>query len=177
MDDMLDCERAGPLVARQADGALAPEERRALEAHLAVCPGCRDAIETQRLVRSVLAERPLLEPSPALSARIAADIAAEFSWLGVADWRRWTLRLAPLAAGLIIAALAWSQGSATPSAPAGAPNLTPIVETWLMGDRTEGLPATAVFLESDVSPETLILTVLQSAPDDALETGRQDPTK
>jgi len=177
MDDMLDCERAGPLVARLADGALAPEARASLETHLATCPTCRDAVEAQRLVRVVLAGRPLVEPSPALSARIAADIAAEFSWLGVADWRRWTLRLAPLAAGLIIAALAWSQGTTATSATPGSPTLAPIVETWLMGDRTEGLPATAVFWEADVSPETLILTVLQSAPDDALETGRQDPTK
>jgi len=173
MDDLLTCERATPLLARLADGALGGAERAALHRHLARCAACRAAAEAQADVREVLAARPVEAAPPWLAARIAAEIAAEPGLLGVADWRGWTIRLAPLAAGLLIVAFIW--GGRTTPAPASA-SLSPIVETWVMGDRTDGLPATAVFWQSDVSADTLLMTVLSAGPDDTLETP-QDATK
>ncbi len=174
MDETLTCERAKPLLARLADGALDGAARVALEGHLAGCAACRVEREAQREVLTVLRARPAAEAPPWLAARISAEIAAESGLLGLADWRGWTLRLAPLAAGLLIAALVWGGLSSTSSP---GVSLSPIVETWVMGDRTDGLPATAVFWQSDVSADTLLMTVLRSGPDDTLEAQPQDATK
>jgi hypothetical protein len=174
MDETLTCERAKPLLARLADDALDGAGRAALDGHLLRCAACRAEAEAQRAVLAVLRARPAAEAPPWLAARIFAEIAAESGLLGVADWRGWTFRLAPIAAGLLIAALVW--GGLPSTSPAGV-SLSPIVETWVMGDRTDGLPATAVFWQSDVSADTLLMTVLRSGPDDTLDTQPQDATK
>lgn len=170
---MLTCEQATPLVARMADGALEDDDRAALDHHLAACATCRAALETQRAVATVLRARPQAAAPATLAARLAAEIAIESAWLGVADWRGWSVRLAPIAAALVLAAVLWGGGrQAQPAA-----SLAPIVETWMMGDRTDGLPATSVFWQADVSADTLLVTVLRSGPDDVLETGTQDVTR
>jgi len=177
MDDLLTCERAAPLLARLADGALDGAGRAALDRHLARCAACRAEAEAQGEVRAVLRARPEEAAPPWLAARIAAEIAAESGLLGVADWRGWTLRLAPIAAGLLLAAFLWGgRASTSATSTSTSASLSPIVESWAMGDRTDGLPATAVFWQSDVSADTLLMTVLSSGPDDTLETP-QDATK
>ena len=163
---MLNDEQCDPLLARLADGSLDDAERASLDAHLAGCARCRAEAEAQRAVFAALSARPPATPPFDLAARIAAEIARESSWLGIADWRGWSFRLAPLAAGLVLAAFLWD--GRTASAPELTPSLTPIVEVWMMGDR-DGLPATSVCWQSDVTAATLISTVLRSAPDDVLE--------
>jgi putative zinc finger protein len=46
-------ERLTPYV----DGQAAPDERRAMDAHLAACPPCRDQAEAERAARDVIRER------------------------------------------------------------------------------------------------------------------------
>jgi len=123
-------------------------------------------MSAQQAVVSVLGARPAAPVPAGLAARIAAEIALEAGWLGVADWRGWSFRLAPVAAGLILAAFLW--GGVTEPAAEAAGSLTPIVETWLMGEG-DGLPATSVFWQQDVTADTLLSTVLRAAPDDVLE--------
>jgi len=164
---MLSCDRTAPLLARLADGDLGDDERAALAAHLDGCARCRAEADAQHAVAAVLGARPAAPVPAGLAARIAAEIALESGWFGVADWRGWSFRLAPVAAGLMLAALLWGGRTAAPAAePSGS--LTPIVETWLMGER-DGLPATSVFWQQNVTAEALLTTVLRSAPDDVLE--------
>jgi hypothetical protein len=54
-------------------------------------------------------------------ARVNARIDATAGWLGLADFRLWTLRLAPAAAALGLIGVFWSVPSASSSAPASAP--------------------------------------------------------
>jgi len=163
---MLSCDQTAPLLARLADGDLGEDERAAVAAHLDACARCRAEMEAQQAVATVLGARPAAPVPAGLAARIAAEIALESGWFGVADWRGWSFRLAPLAAGLVLAAFLW--GGPTAPAAESSESLTPIVETWLMGER-DGLPATSVFWQQDVTADTLLATVLRSAPDDVLE--------
>ncbi|MFQ5696547.1 MAG: anti-sigma factor family protein, partial [Terriglobia bacterium] len=48
---------------------LGAEERAALEAHLGVCPACREAAAELGRLRAVLDQRPGREPSPELLVR------------------------------------------------------------------------------------------------------------
>ena len=163
---MLSHEQAAPLLARRADGGLDDDERAAVDAHLERCAPCQAEARAQQAVVAVLRGR-LPAPVPAgLAARIAAEIALEAGWLGVADWRGWSFRLAPLAAGLVLAAFLWGGGAAPATEPVAS--LAPIVDTWMMGDE-DGLPATSVFWQQDVTADTLLSTVLRSAPDDVIE--------
>jgi len=164
---MLTCDGAAPLLARLADGTLAGGARAALDAHLAGCPRCRAELDGQLAVVAVLARRPAAPVPAGLAARIAAEVALEAGWLGVANWRGWSFRLAPVAAGLVLAALLWGGRTAAPAVDTTG-SLTPIVETWMMGER-DSLPATSVFWQQDITADTLLATVLRSAPDDVLE--------
>jgi len=164
---MLSCDRTAPLLARLADGDLGDDERAALAAHLDGCAQCRAEAGAQQAVVAVLRARPEAPVPMGLAARIAAEVTLEAGWLGVANWRGWSFRLAPVAAGLMLAAFLWGGRVAAPAAePAGS--LAPIVETWLMGE-ADGLPATSVFWQEDITADTLLATVLRSAPDDVLE--------
>ena len=76
---MSKCQDLDPLFAPYADGAVAPDERASIEAHLARCPPCRDRVAEQRTVREVLAvRRPALRScaSGELRARCAAHAGA-----------------------------------------------------------------------------------------------------
>lgn len=72
------------------DGALAPGERAAVEAHLAACAGCR--AERVRLARALalLAHLPpATEPSPGFEQRFQARLAAERPAPERPGWRDW----------------------------------------------------------------------------------------
>jgi anti-sigma factor RsiW len=109
------CTDAQPLIARYADDeqALAANARAELEAHFASCAACRTALEEQRDVAGLLRGRLETTPQPGFVARVSARIdgrepgsqgAGEPGWLGIANWRAWTVGLAPIAAALFVAA-------------------------------------------------------------------------
>jgi hypothetical protein len=106
------CTDAEPLLARLADDeSSVPEEARdALRSHLAGCAGCRATLEEQRAVAAWLRDRPVSHPRPGLVARVSARIDGEAGsfegegWLDLANWRRWSAALVPLAAALLAAA-------------------------------------------------------------------------
>jgi anti-sigma factor RsiW len=103
---MLSCEEAEPYIAHAVDGGALDEDRRAaLDAHLERCETCRTAFETQRLVAAWLRQRPSDRVSPDFIARLSERLDEAAGWFGIADWRLWTLRLAPLAAVLALAIL------------------------------------------------------------------------
>ena len=45
----MNCEEVSTLISAELDGELAPEDRPALEAHLAGCVACRSVLEAFRL--------------------------------------------------------------------------------------------------------------------------------
>lgn len=71
----------------------------------------------QELVAATLASAPPPDVSRSFLARVNARIDAEreAGWLGLADFRSWTLRLAPAAAAMALLAGLWSGGDADSS--------------------------------------------------------------
>lgn len=103
---MLSCEEAERHIARAGDGGdLADDRRAALAAHLDNCARCRAALETQHAVAAWLRLRPADRVSPGFLAQLSDRLDDAAGWFGMADWRAWTLRLAPLAAVLALAIL------------------------------------------------------------------------
>ena len=79
--------------------------------------------EDQRLVARVLASRPPDDVPADFVARVNAriDVAADHGWFALADFRTWTLRLAPLAGALVLVGLLWAPASSTTeTTPAGS---------------------------------------------------------
>ena len=111
------CDGLAPLLAAAAGDHLDPERRARLDAHLVVCDACRSALADQLTVRSWLAKTPEAEAPARFAERVRARIDESESLLGIADFRRWTLRLAPVAALLALAAWFGFGQSSTPSAP------------------------------------------------------------
>lgn len=101
---MLNCTEASRLIARSIDAALDAKGRARLAEHLKLCPSCRAEAETQILVRRVLAARPDERLPSGFAARLSARLDAEraSNWLEVADWKTWSIRLLPIAAGMLL---------------------------------------------------------------------------
>lgn len=143
-------------LARMVDGTadvLTDAERAALDAHLATCAGCRDAFEDQRLVSVLLRSRPPLRPSPAFAARLSSRLDDVSGWLGLLDWQAWTLRLAPVAIGLLLAAI-YSGAAVESTAPS-----SPTLETWAR-DVSDASSAVSAVWQGEASPDALIETML-----------------
>lgn len=120
------CEQAESLLVRAADGALDAGRQAELDRHLAACAACREALDAQRSARALLAARPDAAVRPGFATRVMANLPAQDpagaldeagalaggAWLDLLNWRVWTIRLAPIAATLAVAA-ALGFGSAT----------------------------------------------------------------
>jgi hypothetical protein len=63
------------LLSAYVDGELAAEERRAVEDHLAACPGCRAELDGMRRVASRLRSLERAAPPPLLADRVARRVA------------------------------------------------------------------------------------------------------
>ncbi|MDB5096743.1 MAG: hypothetical protein JWM80_1164 [Cyanobacteria bacterium RYN_339] len=70
------CEEAQGLLSDHLNGALAPAEADALEAHLAGCPDCRAVLAELRWVAGLLQGVPPLAPPADLGSRIHSALAA-----------------------------------------------------------------------------------------------------
>jgi hypothetical protein len=104
MDTRLSCREAGPLIWERAAGDLAPEEARALEAHLAGCDRCREESRAAARAFELLAtlDRPVA-PRPNGWDRLYRRIRAPVAPL----WRRVTApALSSAAATAVVLALA-----------------------------------------------------------------------
>lgn len=155
------------LLARAADRSpLSAAERRDLDLHLAGCESCRDALDAQRVVVRMLQARDAVAPPAGFSARVSArlDRAREVGgMLDLANWRAWTVGLAPVAAALMLAAYL-GLGTTSQSVQQATSSADAVTfETWASSS-AETSPA-AVFLEPSASADQLLETVLTgSAP-------------
>ena len=150
-------------IAQAADDSLAPDLRHALDAHLAACDSCRALFDAQREARAVLLGRPIV-PIRDLSARIRATLDAERPWIDRLNinWRAWSLRVAPVAAALVVVAVMLVRTVDTNTGTSAASNETSVAAT----DATASV-ASALW-SGDVSEDTLFNLFLRARPDDAL---------
>ena len=149
---MLSCEDAATYIVRLADEdeSLDADAIERLDAHLALCENCCASLETQRSVASWLRSRPVDRVPDAFAARLARRLDEEtradraMPWLGLADWQAWTLRLAPLAALLLLFVLLGSSSF----------DAHPTIDDWALGS-DDGSSAAALLLQSDVTSDSL----------------------
>jgi anti-sigma factor RsiW len=148
---MLSCDDATRLIARRADGdVLDVSAAAALDSHLAGCSSCRDAVPAQRAVAELLRARPAERVSPRFHARLAKRLDDDGGWFGMADWRAWTIRLAPAAVALALAAFLTSgQMAASPIS----------LEEWTVGSTDSSSPA-SVLWDSDLSSDSVLESML-----------------
>jgi anti-sigma factor RsiW len=99
---MLSCEDVQRLIAQEVDGVLSTEDRARLDVHLESCTPCRAELASQREVSALLRAR--VPQAADLASKVAARLDREAGMLGLANWRAWTLGLAPVAAALMLAA-------------------------------------------------------------------------
>ena len=97
----------------------------------------------------------------AFAARVSARIAGD-GWFAVADWRWWSVRFAPIAVALLIAAGIVIEREAQPS---DDRSLASVVETLAAGE-SDSLPVTSVLWQQDAPADSVLLTVL-TVPADA----------
>jgi anti-sigma factor RsiW len=160
----MNCPAAEPLIARYADDppALGSAERQELERHIDVCDACRVVLRDQRHVARALRARSPVAVSPEFAARLAARLDAEpTGWLGIANWRAWTVTLTPVALALVFVAWLGGSTSTQPSAPSTSAGQAETFDT-LTTSSTAAEPA-AVFLQSSTG-DVLLEAVLTGAP-------------
>jgi len=108
----------------------------------------------QDVVAAILASAPPPEVSPSFVARVNAriDAHAEAGWLGLLDYRVWTLRLAPAAVALALILTLWPSTSI--DTPDAAPS-TSAAQTFT--------PASESDWQQDVSPNALLDAALNGS--------------
>jgi hypothetical protein len=114
--------------------------------------------DDQDLVAAVLASRPASEVPANFLSRVNARIDETAGWLGLADFRAWTLGLVPAAAVVALLAVLWPGAAA--SAPASAP-VTPTVQAQSFS------PASAGDWQQDTSADALLDAALHPARGDS----------
>ena len=158
------------LLVRAADGLLEANERAMLDRHLATCDSCRAALIAQTLVRTSLQSRPPIEASAAFHARVTSALRSPASWLDGLDFRRWTWRLAPIAAALVIAVVAFAGASMrTDSGSSSA-------ETQTLSTANDQ-PVSSALWSSSLSDDSVISLMLRANADDALSRHVSDNNK
>jgi hypothetical protein len=150
---MLSCTDAAPLIAVRADGSLLDEAAGArLDEHLAGCDGCRRALSDQQSVAAMLRARPLDPVSPQFAARLAERLDGRPGVLDLADWRVWTVRLAPVAAVLLLAASLLAGGAPAPLS----------LEEWAVSNAGSSSAASLLW-DSEVTTDVVLETMVTGA--------------
>lgn len=159
------CADYEALIVRVADGLADEADHERLGGHVSRCAACQHALAVQREARAMLASRPPLEASPAFRVRVRELIEEEQarSLVTLLDFRRWTWRLAPVAAALAIAATVGVTRTAVTEDPA------------LMTETAAELPVSAVWYSTTVSDSSLLSLMLQANADDRLGTFSEVP--
>jgi hypothetical protein len=114
----------------------------------------------QEAVAAVLKSLPAQEVSPGFVARVNARIDETAGWLGLADFRKWTLGLVPAAAALVLAAILWPAAPSAPSSSASSSNSSSPSSSPFM-------PSSYEDWQRDVTANALLETALSAkAPSD-----------
>jgi hypothetical protein len=136
------CDRCQSLVDDYVDGTLAPDDRTAVDAHLAACDACRAlAADLAAIQRSARSLEPRVPPAHVWT-KLAASLDGERSRRGFATAAAWRPLAIAATLILLVGAASWlmmrqtapsSQAGRAPSAaaPAQNPELAQSVETEL----------------------------------------------
>jgi len=174
------CTAIEPLLARAAEGSLPPAEQVRLDAHLENCASCRGAFADQRAMRELLQSHPVEGARLGFDTRVMAAIRAEAearsgSWLGNLDFRRWTLRLVPVAAALALASfIIAAPASSVVSQPDTTSGLTGEETTVVTSNSTDDLPVSSALWSESVSGSSFLSLLLTANADDTLSKYRKD---
>lgn len=151
---MLSCAEAAGFVLHRADGdCLAPSIEAELDAHLETCASCREELAAQQAVAARLRARPVDSVSPMFARRLGERLdrlERHEGWLGMADWRAWTVRLAPVA--VVLALAAFLTGAQTDAAPLS-------LEEWAVSNAESSSVATLLW-DADVTSEAVVEQML-----------------
>ena len=114
--------------------------------------------EEQELVAALLRSTPPPDVRADFVARVNARIDATAGWFGLADFRAWTLRLAPAAAALALVAVFWSAPSAAVRSSAGQD-----------GSALSGAfsPVSSSDWQKDVTGDALLEAALTPSPEES----------
>lgn len=164
------CAAFTSLLVRVADGTASAQEQSQLHAHVATCASCAAALDDQRGVHAWLQSQPVTGASLGFGTRVMASVRAEAEggasgWLDSLDFRRWTWRLVPVAAALVLAAVGVTSTDAA-SQLETAVNSTTAADAW---------PVSSALWSDTVSESSLLSLMLSANADDALATHRKDP--
>lgn len=182
---MLSCDESVPLLARAVDALLDQEELDRLREHLWQCGSCRKEVEAQLSVKWVLAERPeealpagfgerlarrlnreARHPQrgcrglerPPVSGRRSVDVnGGTLRWLELLNWRKWSIRLLPVALALI----AWAAIAGHTDRGVASIDLATAVEAWTL----PGEAATTLLVDPEVSDDSLLFVLLSHDPE------------
>jgi hypothetical protein len=145
-------------ITHAADGSLESGDVSALDvaSHIASCEACREQVDAQIVARRALVARPIA-PVRDLSAAIRAALEAERPWIERLNWRRFSLRVAPIAAALTLVALFLVRTADTTAA---------AVDTASTTDHT----VASALWSGEVSEDQLLSLILTASPDDSLST-------
>lgn len=171
------CEQAESLLVRGAEGTLDPKRQAVLDQHMVECAACREEFDAQRSVRTLLAARPDAAVRPGFATRVMANLPAQDpagaldaaavaggAWLDLLNWRAWTIRLAPVAATLAIAAalgLGSAVGGADETSAAGeAIAFTDLAAAWATDDGANDAVTRLWQDEADAGGDDLLIDLL-----------------
>lgn len=139
------CQELGDLLTAEIDDALAPDERRAVRAHLEVCAECRETRRDLRALAGMLAVLPALPPDPAWAAQVLERLGGGGGGGGGAGGAQ--AAAAPAAPGTtgggLLAGLGGGGGALMPLALAGAIGLGALMllAAWGLGSGGPHMPA------------------------------------
>ena len=156
------CDDLIPALVRAAEGSLEvlpADERARLQAHLATCVSCADALADQVSMHQALTTLAAEPVNTFVGSRVMANLRSEepaTTWLESLNWKRWTWRLVPVAAVLAIAVGSVASTNATDSADAT--------------DTTASMPASSALVTGEVGGTDLLTLLLNSTADSALDT-------
>ncbi len=158
------CDDLIPALVRAAEGSLdvlPAGERARLQAHLATCASCAEALADQTSMRNALTMMAAEPVNTFVGSRVMANLRSESpatTWLESLDWKRWTWRLVPVAAALAIAV---GSVAATSTSATNATDESEITET---------MPASSALVTGEVGGNDLLSLLLNSSADTAVAT-------
>jgi len=174
--------------AAELNDAAARADYPELFAHLTRCVDCQSALDAQRAARQVLAARPIIpirDLSAAIRARLEADFAPQH-WFDFLNWRVLSLRAAPVALAIVLAAFftvraisstaadastsaAVSTAAAnTSTSSASASGLASPASPHLVSTLPNNSTVVSALWNDKVSDDQLMTLFLRARPDDAL---------
>jgi anti-sigma factor RsiW len=153
------------LLARAADDSLDAAGRIRLETHLTTCEGCRAALAAQRHAHEILRAWRPAPASADFARRVVAAARPAESWLDGWDYRRWTWRLSPVAAGLALTALlvvTQMDRTVSSTTESGA------------SDPDGAVSASVTLATSDLSEDDAVALLLVADPDESISAALEE---